>query len=285
MLGRGEVGPRTEEKDAFVTPRSIQVFGLDGLPEVQTGDQIAELILRRVQAGGLDLGVLQDGDIVVVTSKIVSKAEGRITSAADRESAITRESVRVVASRGATRIVQTRHGFVMAAAGVDSSNTPTGTVLLLPVDPDESSRKIRADLQNASGRTLGVVVSDTAGRPWRGGVVDLALGAAGIAVALDYRDMIDPFGNRLEMTITAVVDEIAAAADLVKGKLGGVPIAIVRGLGHLVTPEHGPGVRSLIRKPDEDLFRLGTDEAREQGRREAASAACDCGPLKGDEPR
>ena len=269
-IGREGRIPETEQ-GAFATPRSIQVFGLAGIPEVRNGDNIADLILARIRAGGLGPGSLEDGDIVVVTSKIISKAEGRLRAAANREAAITQETVRLVASRGSTRIVETRHGFVMAAAGVDASNTPYGTVLLLPIDPDESSRRIRADLQNGSGRCLGFVATDTAGRPWRHGLVDIALGAAGIVTSLDHRGMTDSFGNLLEMTVTAVVEEIAAAADLVKGKVSGTPVAIVRGLGHLVTSEDGPGVRSLIRKPDEDLFRLGTDEALEQGRKEGAS--------------
>lgn len=255
---------------AEFVPLSIQVFGVVGLPEFAPDDDIAALVLDRVEAGCLGPDGLLDGDVVVVTSKIVSKTEGRVARADDREDAITAESVRVVASRGATRIVETRHGFVMAAAGVDASNTAQGTVLLLPLDPDESARQIRTGLQKHSGRQLAVVVTDTAGRPWRNGLVDLALGAAGIATVVDYRGQSDSFGNTLEQTITAVVDEIAAAADLVKGKLGGVPVAVIRGLDHLVGPDDGPGVRALIRSSDEDMFRLGTREAIEQGRREAA---------------
>ena len=251
-------------------PLSIQVFGIAGLPEFAADDDIAGLVLERVTTGCLGPEGFADGDVVVGTSKIVSKVEGRVASAVDREDAITAETVRMVASRGATRIVETRHGFVMAAAGVDASNTVQGTVLLLPLNPDESARHIRAGLQAASGRQLGVVVTDTAGRPWRNGLVDIALGAAGIVTIVDYRGQDDSFGNSLEQTITAVVDEIAAAADLVKGKLSGIPIAVIRGLGHLVSAEDGPGVRSLIRSSDDDLFRLGTREAIEQGRREAA---------------
>lgn len=216
------------------------------------------LVLEQIRAGGLGPTGLENGDTVVVTSKIVSKAEGRLAQAADREDAITRETVRVVASRGSTRIVETRHGFVMAAAGVDASNTANGTVLLLPEDPDASARRIRADLVRDSDCVLAVVVTDTAGRPWRNGLVDIALGAARIVTSIDYRGKTDTFGNPLEMTVTAVVDEIAAAADLVKGKLSRVPIAVLRGLGHLLAAEDGPGVRSLIRKSDEDLFRQGT---------------------------
>lgn len=245
-------------------PAAFQVFGVPGLPEFAPGDDIASLLIE-----GLGTSGLIDGDIVVVTSKIVSKVEGRIVPAEDREDAITAEAVRVVASRGPTRIVETRHGFVMAAAGVDSSNTAGGTVLLLPVDPDRSSREIRAALQEATGARVAVVITDTAGRPWRNGLVDLSLGAAGLQVLVDYRGRTDGFGNSIAMTVTAVVDEIAAAADLVKGKLDGIPIAVVRGLGHLVSAEDGPGVAALIRSADQDLFRLGTREAIELGRSQA----------------
>lgn len=250
-------------------PESIQVFGVPGLPEFGPGDDIARLFLDRVEAGILGPAGLLDGDVIVVTSKIVSKAEGRTMAVRDREDAITAESVRVVASRGATRIVETRHGFVMAAAGVDASNTSPGTVLLLPVDPDESARAIRAGLREATGRRVAVLITDTAGRPWRNGLVDISLGAAGITALVDYRGQQDSFGNSLEQTVTAVVDEIAAAADLVKGKLGGIPIAVVRGLGDLVGDDDGPGIRPLVRGSDEDMFRLGTREAIELGRSQA----------------
>lgn len=265
--------------------QSIQVFGLAGMPEIKSGGNIATLVLDLVQAGALGPGGLEDGDIVVVTSKIVSKSEGRLVKAVDREAAITEETARVVASRGSTRIVETHHGFVMAAAGVDSSNTPIGTVLLLPLDPDESARRIRADLQRGSDCQFGVIVTDTGGRPWRSGLVDIALGAAGIVPFVDYRGRTDAFGNALELTVTAVVDEIAAAADLVKGKLRAIRVAVVRGLAHLVMPVDGPGVRSLIRNSDEDLFRLGTHEALEQGRREAMGTLRNIGSCQCDLPR
>jgi coenzyme F420-0:L-glutamate ligase/coenzyme F420-1:gamma-L-glutamate ligase len=226
-------------------PRRVEVIAVTGIGEVRPGDDVAALLK--------DAGLL-DGDIVVVTSKIVSKAEGRIRRAPDRMRAIEEESERVVARRGDTVISQTRHGFVMAAAGVDASNTEPGTVLLLPEDSDASAARIRAGL----GARVGVIVSDTFGRPWRNGLTDVAIGAAGVRPLDDFRGTSDGYGNALSATVTALVDEIASAAELVKGKLDGVPFAIVRGLGHLVTDEDGPGVRPLIRPADDDLFRFGS---------------------------
>lgn len=226
-----------------------EVWGVPGLPEVRAGDDIAALI---APAG------LRDGDIVVITSKIVSKAEGRVQIADDREKAIDAETVRLVARRGDTRIVQTRQGLVLAAAGVDASNSATGTVLLLPEDPDASAREIRARLRSLTGAEVGVVVSDTLGRPWRLGLTDAAIGAAGVRPIDDLRGLTDSFGNVLESTMTAMADEIAAAAELVKGKLSGTPVAVVRGLGELVTSEDGPGAAALVRSADEDMFRYGS---------------------------
>lgn len=232
---------------------STDVFGLDGIGEVGEGDDIAELITLCGLA-------LQDGDIVVVTSKIVSKAEGRVV-AAEREAAIDAETVRVVASRGTTRIVETRHGFVLAAAGVDASNTQPGTVVLLPEDPDLSARRIRSGLRERLGVAVGVVISDTAGRPWRVGLTDVAIGAAGVAVLDDHRGTSDPYGNPLSVTIRCVADELAAAADLVKGKTFGRPVAVVRGLAAAVVDEDGPGAQAIVRPANDDLFRYGTREA------------------------
>ncbi|MQY07144.1 coenzyme F420-0:L-glutamate ligase [Actinomadura macrotermitis] len=230
---------------------NLQVFGIPGLPEVREGDDIAALVPG---------DMLEDGDILVVTSKIVSKAEGRVLVAADREKAIDAETVRVVARRGATRIVETRQGLVMAAAGVDASNTAPGTVLLLPEDSDASAARIRAGLRARTGLNVAVLVSDTFGRPWRNGLTDVAIGAAGLDPLHDFRGRADAHGNRLEATITAVADEVAAAGELVKGKLDGVPVAVVRGLAALVTEEDGPGARALVRSPDEDMFRYGPSE-------------------------
>src|SRR5918992_1264921 len=241
----------------------LEIFGVPALPEVREGDELAALIAAALAPAGPSAPA--DGDILVITSKIVSKAEGRVMIAADRAKAIDAETVRVVARRpspaapgGETRIVETRQGLVLAAAGVDASNTPPGTVLLLPEDPDASAARIRARLHDLLGVRVGVIVSDTLGRPWRVGLTDAAIGVAGLAPLDDLRGGSDGHGNRLEATITAVADEIASAAELVKGKLAGVPVAVVRGLGHLVTDETGPGARALIRPPEEDMFRYGS---------------------------
>ncbi|MEV4071190.1 coenzyme F420-0:L-glutamate ligase [Nonomuraea fuscirosea] len=228
-------------------PERVEVVAVTGIGEVRPGDDVAALLTG---AG------LRDGDIVVVTSKIVSKAEGRVRHAPDRTQAIEDETERVVARRGDTVISQTRHGFVMAAAGVDASNTEPGTVLLLPEDSDASARRIRAGL--AGHARVGVIVSDTFGRPWRNGLTDVAIGVAGLRPLDDYRGTSDTYGNQLNATVTALADEIASAAELVKGKLAGVPVAIVRGLSHLVTEDDGPGVRPLVRPADDDLFRFGS---------------------------
>ncbi|QMU75302.1 coenzyme F420-0:L-glutamate ligase [Streptacidiphilus sp. PB12-B1b] len=238
----------------------FEVRGVSGIPEVAAGDDLAGLLLAAIDGGGLDAG-LRDGDILLVTSKIVSKAEGRLVRADDREAAIDAETVRVVARRGRTRIVENRQGLVMAAAGVDASNTPSGTVLLLPEDPDASARALRKRLHELTGTRIAVVVTDTFGRPWRNGLTDVAIGAAGLDVLEDHRGRSDSHGNELALTVTATADELASAADLVKGKTSGRPVAVVRGLGRLVTEDDGPGVRPLIRSAAEDMFRLGTSEA------------------------
>ena len=230
----------------------ISISGVAGLPEVTAGADLAGLI----EDAAPDL---RDGDILVVTSKIISKAEGRLIRA-DREQAIDAETVRLVAQRGPARIVETRQGLVLAAAGVDNSNTPPGTVALLPEDPDASARRLRKDLSGRLGIRLAVIVTDTLGRPWRMGQTDAAIGAAGIVPARDHRGETDTFGNLLEVTLAAVADEIAAAADLVKGKTGGIPVAVVRGLGELVTADDGPGATALIRPASEDMFRFGSAE-------------------------
>ena len=254
---------------------AFAVAAPDGLPEVVPGDDLVGLLAAALARVDLGAGptALADGDVVVVTSKVVSKAEGRVVAATDREQAITDETVRVVASRehpgGVTRIVENRLGLVMAAAGVDASNTPEGTVLLLPKDPDASARALRAGLAQRLGVRVGVVVTDTAGRPWRQGQTDIAIGAAGVVVLEDLRGQLDAHGRRMDVTVAAVADEIAAAAELVKGKTSGRPVAVVRGLGHLVTAEDGPGARTLVRTGSEDMFRLGTAEAYAQGWKDA----------------
>lgn len=246
----------------------IEIIGVEGIGEIRPTDDLATVIATAVAATQWPDGSvgLRDGDIVVVTSKIVSKAEGRIVQATTREDAIDAEMVRLVAQRGETRIVETSHGLVMAAAGVDASNTEPGTVLLLPVDPDASARALRASLQHAFGTNVGVVISDTLGRPWRLGLTDAAIGLAGVVALEDYRGRLDTSGRPLDQTITAIADEIAGAADLVKGKLAGVPVAIVRGLHDYVTETDDPqGARRLVRPAAEDMFRLGTNLALAEG--------------------
>jgi coenzyme F420-0:L-glutamate ligase/coenzyme F420-1:gamma-L-glutamate ligase len=233
-----------------MTAAALTVAPVTGLPEITSGADLAALIAEAAPD-------LHDGDILVVTSKIVSKAEGRVTGGS-REQAIEAETVRVVARRGATTIAQTRHGLVLAAAGVDESNTAPGTVVLLPEDPDESARRLRKALHARTGRRPGVIITDTMGRPWRAGQTDNAIGAAGVAVVRDYRGEADTFGNILEVTVAAVADEVAAAADLVKGKALRIPVAVVRGLAGLVTEQDGPGARALIRPAEEDMFRYGS---------------------------
>ncbi|MEV2194161.1 coenzyme F420-0:L-glutamate ligase [Streptomyces phaeochromogenes] len=233
----------------------FRVWALPGLPEVRPGDDLAKLIAS-TEPG------LVDGDVLLVTSKIVSKAEGRIVEAADREAAIDAETVRVVARRGPLRIVENRQGLIMAAAGVDASNTPSGTVLLLPEDSDASARAIRDGLRDALGVEVGVVVTDTFGRPWRTGLTDVAIGAAGVRVLDDLRGGTDAHGNPLSATVVATADELASAGDLVKGKAAGLPVAVVRGLPHVVaTRGEDEGTRGMVRSAHDDMFRLGTSEA------------------------
>lgn len=250
---------------------TLQIVGIAGLPRICADDDLAALCSAQFKNTTWADGTtgLRDGDILVITSKVVSKAEGRVIPGADREAAISNESVRVVANkrtpRGLTRIVETRHGLIMAAAGVDASNTEQGTVVLLPVDPDRSARELRRALQDVSGLRLGVIITDTMGRAWREGVTDAAIGCAGIHPLEDHRGRVDSFGHPLEMTIVAIADEIAAASDLVKGKDSGMPVAVVRGMQAWTCDEDGPGARTLIRSGSEDLFWLGTAEAMEVG--------------------
>ena len=238
-------------------PAGFSVHPVRGLPEFAPGDDLAAAI-----AAGAPW--LTDGDVLVVTSKVVSKVEGnlvRVEPGADREAArqraIDAETVRVVARRGPLRIVQTRHGWVVAAAGIDASNVAADSLVLLPADADASAARLRARLAELLGVQVAVVVSDTFGRTWRDGVTDVAIGSAGVPALVDHRGRVDPHGNLLETTQVAVVDELAAAADLVKGKLEGVPVAVVRGL-RLAVPEPDPGTRPLVRLGPGDLFATGT---------------------------
>ena len=266
-------GPRSAAADL------LTAWGVPGMGEVRPGDDLAALVGDALAADAADrpATALQDGDVLVVTSKVVSKAEGRVVHAADREAAITAETVRVVATRehpgGVTRIVENRLGLVMAAAGVDASNTPDGTVLLLPADPDATARALRSALSERFGVRLGVLVTDTAGRPWRQGQTDIAIGAAGVRVLDDLRGSTDTHGRPLQVSMAAVADEIAAAAELVKGKATGRPVAVVRGLAHVVTAEDGPGARVLVRTGPDDMFAEGTAEAYARGWKDAAGTA------------
>ncbi len=236
----------------------LEAWAPEGLPEVVAGADLVELVLSVLDAGA----DLLDGDIVSVTSKVVSKAEGR-TRRGDREAAIDEETLRLVARRGATRIVRHRLGLTLAAAGVDASNVAVGSLVLLPLDPDRSARALRREIHRRTGVNVGIIVTDTAGRAWREGQTDIAIGAAGLLVAEDFAGRCDPYGNPLAVTLPAVADEVAGAAELVQGKLGGRPVAVVRGRADLVLPpgEDGPGARSLVRPEGGDLFGWGAREA------------------------
>lgn len=251
-------------------PHALQIWALPGMPEVVPGDDLVTLITA---AAGRTEGKLRDGDILVVTSKIVSKAEGRYLPESDRAQAIAAESVRVVAEdeSGSVRIVESRLGIVAAAAGVDASNTPEGLILLLPEDPDASARALAAGVRSATGAVVGVIISDTLGRAWRDGQTDCAIGAGGVAVFEQLRGQLDASGKPLRVTLPCVADELAAAADLVKRKSSGCPVAVVRGRADLVGDLDLPGARSIVRPRERDLFSLGTREARAEG--EAAGYA------------
>lgn len=245
----------------------LQLFAVRGLPEFQHGDDLAAAIAGRAPW-------LADGDVLVVTSKIVSKVEGRmVTAPADpeerdalRRRLVLSESTEVLARKGRTLITQNKLGIVQAASGVDASNVPQDQIGLLPEDPDASAERLRAALAERLGVRVGVLVTDTMGRAWRVGQTDVAIGAAGTSVLHGYAGAHDAQGNELAVTEIAVADEIAAAGDLVKGKLGSVPVAVVRGLrGN----DDGTTARDLVRTVDEDLFYLGTEEALAKGRREA----------------
>lgn len=249
----------------------FSAWAVPGIPEVRSGDDLVALILDAVAAQAAaeaDLA-LADGDILVIASKIVAKAEGMLVPATDREKVIADDTVRVVAERvtpnGITRIVETRQGLIMAAAGIDMSNVPDGYALRLPEDPDQSARDLCAALREKLGIRLGIIITDTFGRPWRVGQTDVAIGAAGAQLTEDLRGGTDANGRPLHATIAVLADEIAGAADLVKGKAGGLPVAVVRGLGHLVIAIDAPGARSLVRPLDEDMFRFGSAEAYKLG--------------------
>ena len=233
---------------------ALTVFPVRGIGEVVAGDDLAGTLCAAVE--------VRNGDVLVVTSKAVSKAEGLVRRT-DKASAVAAETDRVVARRGGTAIVRNRQGLVMASAGVDTSNTEPGTVVLLPRDPDASARRLREAVSALTGRNVAVVVSDTSGRTWRNGQVDIAIGAAGLGVVHDYVGRVDGYGNPLAVSVAAVADELASAGDLVKGKLAGCPAAVVRGLAALVLSpgDHGPGARTLVRAEPDDMFGYGARDA------------------------
>ncbi|OHU61729.1 coenzyme F420-0:L-glutamate ligase [Mycobacteroides chelonae] len=245
----------------------VEIVPIAGLPEFRPGDDVAKTIAEAAPW-------IRDGDVIVITSKIISKAEGRIVAAPTdpeardtlRRKLIDSESVRVLARKGKTLITENTIGIVQAAAGIDASNVDTAELVLLPTDPDGSAAAVRAALSRQLGVNVAVVITDTMGRAWRNGQTDAAIGSSGIPVLYGYAGAKDKHGNELQVTEVAIADEIAAAADLVKGKLTDVPVAVVRGLS---VPDDGSVARDLQRSGPDDLFWLGTAEALEQGRRDA----------------
>lgn len=227
---------------------SVEVRPLEGIPEVRPGDDLAAMLARRLRVLGP-----RAGDVVAVTQKIVSKAEGRLVPGHDRAEAVAAETRRVVARRGDLVIAETAHGFVCANAGVDASNLEEGTLALLPVDPDASAARLRAALSDRLGVDVAVVITDTFGRAWRTGLVNVAIGCAGLPAVVDLRGAADHHGRELEATVVALADEVAAASGLVMAKAARLPAALVRGVDPAGAPE-GPAT-DLVRPPEEDLFR------------------------------
>ncbi len=249
------------------TAATVEILPVPGLPEFRPGDDLAAAVTTAAPW-------LRDGDVLVVTSKVLSKCEGRIVPAsadpeerdALRRRLIDEEAVRVLARKGRTLITENRLGLVQAAAGVDGSNVGSTELALLPIDPDGSAAMLRNALRDSLGVDVGVVITDTMGRAWRNGQTDAAIGSAGLPVLYGYAGAVDGHGNELVVTEVAVADEIAAAADLVKGKLTAVPVAVVRGLG---LADDGSTAARLLRGGEDDLFWLGTAESIELGRRQA----------------
>lgn len=246
----------------------ISIIGLEGIPLIRRGDDLGQIIVEAAQRQGVGI---EDGDIIVVTQKIVSKAEGRLVDLKDVEPSkfakaiainterdprhvevILRETSRIVKMRGSVLITETKHGFVSANAGVDRSNVEEDLICLLPIDPDESARRILEGMRETTGKETAVIVTDTWGRPWRLGQVDFAIGLSGMSPFRDYRGETDMFGYTLSVTNIAVADELASAAELAKGKLAGVPVVIVRGYDY---PKGEGSARDMIRPIEEDLFR------------------------------
>jgi coenzyme F420-0:L-glutamate ligase / coenzyme F420-1:gamma-L-glutamate ligase len=236
---------------------TVRILAVLGVPEVRPGDDLAAVLIDALRGSEI---TVQDGDILAVTQKIVSKAEGRVVREADgpgKQGWVDRETRRVVARRDELVIAETRHGFVCANAGVDASNVAEGLLTLLPEDPDASAALIRASLVEATGARIAVVITDTFGRPWREGLTNVAIGAAGLPSIVDHRGRTDADGRVLEATIVALADEVAAASGLVMGKADGVPAAVLRGIA---IPSWAPetDAKALIRDPAIDLFREGS---------------------------
>ena len=247
---------------------AIHIFGLDGIPEVRAGDDLVELLVSALESSELEL---RDDDVLVITQKIVSKAEGRLVDlttiepstiaktfaeAWDKDArqveVVLRESARVVRMERGVMITETHHGFICANAGVDASNVPdTDQVCLLPLDSDESARRIRAGLSERLGVAPAIIISDSFGRPWRKGIINIAIGSAGMEIVTDYRGQIDSGGHELKVTVMAVPDELASAAELVHGKLDGRPVAVIRGYPYV----KGDGrATDLVLEREKDLF-------------------------------
>jgi coenzyme F420-0:L-glutamate ligase/coenzyme F420-1:gamma-L-glutamate ligase len=257
--------------EVSVTPR-LEIVPLSGLEEIAPDDQLGALLVAAARSAGLEL---DDGDVVVISHKVVSKAEGRVRDLADVEpgtrarelgaaldkdprlvQVILDESRAVIRAERGALIVETRGGWICANAGVDASNVPgDDSVALLPSDPDLSARRIRDELAGGGGGRPAVVISDSFGRPWRLGQADVAIGCAGLAPLDDWRGRTDHEGRELAATVVAVADEVAAATDLVRGKDTGIPACLVRGLGRFVSAQDGPGARAIQRPEAEDLFR------------------------------
>ena len=246
----------------------IKILPLENLPEISEGDDLARLVARAARAGAMEVA---ERDVFVVAQKVVSKAEGRVVRldsiepsglatqwarAHDKDArmveVVLRESRRVVRMERGVMICETRHGFICANAGVDASNTAEGTVVLLPTDPDESARRMRDALVREFGVEVAVIISDTFGRPWREGIANVAIGLAGIAPLEDYRGQTDSHGRELRVTVIAIADELAAAAELVMKKSSGIPVAVIRGFDYEAREAR---IDELIRPPDRDLFR------------------------------
>ena len=233
---------------------TLEIHPVPGLPEIEQGADLAAMLAEAIDAAGL---AVESGDVLVVTHKIVSKAEGAVVPLGDDEEAgyralVEKQAAAVIRRRGALAITVTRHGFVCANAGVDRSNAAPGTAVLLPADPDRSAHRIRMGIQRATGVDVAVVVTDTFGRAWRRGLSDVAIGLSGLDPILDLKGTTDAQGRVLDVTETAVADEIAAAADLVMGKAAQIPAALVRGLG---LPMGDGRAADLVRDPGDDMFR------------------------------